>query len=184
MSAPLLFSQLAMRRLAAQFALRHREVQLEVTSEDRPFDMVEESYDLAIRVNPDPDESLVGRVFLRDRLVVMASPDLRRPVGGAAAPAVVRSGAVETTSWDLVTRGRRKAQAVTPVLRLPSLFMVRDAVRARAGAAVLPVSLVANDLDSGRLVRWGDLAAPPIELWACTPHAVCSARASRPSWNC
>ena len=36
--------------------------------------MVEEGYDLVIRVNPDPDESLVGAVFLRDRLVVVAAP--------------------------------------------------------------------------------------------------------------
>jgi len=38
-----------------------------------------EGYDLVIRVNPDPDESLVGRIFLRDRLVVVASPGLARP---------------------------------------------------------------------------------------------------------
>lgn len=178
-SAPLLFSQLAMGRLAAQFALRHREVQLEVTSEDRPVDMVEEGYDLAIRVNPDPDESLVGRVFVRDRLVVVASPDLRRPVRGAAAPAVFRSGAAEAASWDYVAQGRRKALPVEPVLRLSSLLMVRDAARAGAGAAVLPLSLVASDLDTGRLVRWGDLAAPTTELWALYPsRRLLSARVS------
>ena len=66
-SAPLLFSQTAMGKLAADFALKHPEVRLEVTTEDRPVDMVEEAYDLVIRVNPDPDESLVGRAFLRDR---------------------------------------------------------------------------------------------------------------------
>jgi DNA-binding transcriptional LysR family regulator len=52
--------------------------------------MVEEGYDLVIRVNPDPDESLVGRAFLRDRLVVVASPDLARPTDGSAVPAIVR----------------------------------------------------------------------------------------------
>ena len=75
-SAPLLFSQTAMGKLAAGFALKYPEVRLEVTTEDRPVDMVEEGYDLVIRVNPDPDESLVGRVFLRDELVVVAAPHL------------------------------------------------------------------------------------------------------------
>src|SRR6185436_10779333 len=75
-SAPLLFSQTAMGKLAAIFALKYPEVRLEVTTEDRAVDMIEEGYDLVIRVNPDPDESLVGRIFLRDRLVVVASPDL------------------------------------------------------------------------------------------------------------
>ncbi|MGY3465850.1 DNA-binding transcriptional LysR family regulator [Bradyrhizobium sp. LM6.11] len=62
-SAPLLFSQTAMGNLAAGFALRYPEVRLEVTTEDRSVDMVEEGYDLVIRVNPDPDDSLVGRIF-------------------------------------------------------------------------------------------------------------------------
>lgn len=89
-SAPLLFSQTAMGKLAAGFSLKYPEVRLEVTTEDRPVDMVEEAYDLVIRVNPEPDESLVGRVFLHDRLVVVASPDLPRPGGEMAVPAVVR----------------------------------------------------------------------------------------------
>jgi len=89
-SAPLLFSQTAMGKLAAAFALKFPEVRLEVTTDDRAVDMIEEGYDLVIRVNPDPDETLVGRIFLRDRLVVVASPKLHRPAGNVAVPAVVR----------------------------------------------------------------------------------------------
>ncbi len=79
-SAPLLFAQTAMGKLAAGFILKFPEVRLEVTTEDRAVDMIEEGYDLVIRVNPDRDESLVGRIFLRDRLVVVASPQLALPV--------------------------------------------------------------------------------------------------------
>ena len=56
-SAPLLFSHIAMGKLAAEFALQYPEVRLEVTTEDRAVDMVEEGYDLVIRVNPSPDET-------------------------------------------------------------------------------------------------------------------------------
>jgi hypothetical protein len=66
------------------------EVRLEVTTEDRAVDMIEEGYDLVIRVNPDPDASLVGRIFLRDRLVVVASPSARARRGPCGVPAVVR----------------------------------------------------------------------------------------------
>ncbi|XXZ23177.1 LysR substrate-binding domain-containing protein [Sorangium sp. So ce307] len=62
-----------MGKLAAGVALKCPEVRLEVTTEDRTVDMIEEGYDLVIRVNPAPDESLVGRILLRDRLVVVAS---------------------------------------------------------------------------------------------------------------
>jgi DNA-binding transcriptional LysR family regulator len=53
-----------------------------------------------------------------------------------------------------------------PVLRLSSLLMVRDAVLAGAGAAMLPKLLVANDVAAGRLTLWGMQAGPPVELWA------------------
>jgi len=170
-SAPLLFSQAAMGKLAAGFALKHRDVHLEVTTEDRPVDMVEEGYDLVIRVNPDPDARLVGRIFLRDRLVVVASPALARPKGTAAAPAVVRAGgaAASHSSWEVAAASGRRRIAVEPVLRLSSLFMVRDAVRAGVGTAQLPLSLVAHDLSAGRLVHWGDVEGPEIALWVLYP---------------
>uniref|UniRef100_UPI0031D889FE LysR family transcriptional regulator n=1 Tax=Inquilinus sp. TaxID=1932117 RepID=UPI0031D889FE len=60
-SAPLLFSQTAMGKIAAGFALAYPEVRLEVSTEDRAVDLIEEGFDLVIRVNPDPDDSLVGR---------------------------------------------------------------------------------------------------------------------------
>src|SRR3954464_15503819 len=101
-SAPLLFSQTAMGILAAKFALKYPEVRLEITTEDRAVDMIEEGYDVVIRVNPDPDESLVGRIFLRDRLVVVASPALARPKPNVAVPAVVRGTSDLTAAWEVV----------------------------------------------------------------------------------
>src|SRR5690348_4483509 len=49
-SVPLLFAQTAGGKLAAQFALKYPEVRLEVMAEDRAIDMVEEGFDLVIRV--------------------------------------------------------------------------------------------------------------------------------------
>jgi len=165
-SAPLLFSQTAMGKLAASFTLAYPEVRLEVTTEDRPVDMVEEGYDLAIRVNPAPDANLVGRIFLRDRLAVVAPPTLARPQDGVPVPAVVR-GAASASAWTLKEDGAHIA--IDPVLRLSSLVMVRDAVRAGVGVACLPVSLVSYDISAGRLAHWGDLDAPEIAVWALYP---------------
>src|SRR3954462_3069983 len=117
-SAPLLFSQIALGKLAAQFALQYPEVRLEVTTEDRAVDMVEEGYDLVIRVNPAPDENLVGRIFLRDRLVVVARPSLKGPPKNRAAPSVVRGAGDHTAAWDMIARNRSSRLSVDPVLRL------------------------------------------------------------------
>ncbi|MES0199262.1 LysR substrate-binding domain-containing protein [Mesorhizobium sp. M0011] len=177
-SAPLHFSQTAMGRIAAGFTLKHPEVRLEVTTEDRAVDMIEEGYDLVIRVNPKPDESLVGRAFLRDRLVVVASPDLPRTTGGQAAPGVAR-GTGERQTWHVKDHGGRSTIAVEPVLALSTLIMVRDAVRAGVGVGRLPISLVSHDLADGTLVNWGDIDGPEIALWTLYPsRRLLSARVS------
>jgi DNA-binding transcriptional LysR family regulator len=168
-SAPLLFSQAAMGKLAAGFALKYPEVRLEVTTEDRPVEMVEEGYDLVIRVNPAPDASLIGRVFLRDRLLVVAPPGLARPGETSTAPAVIRGTRSERVAWNVLTPAGKAIIGVEPVLCLASLFMVRDAIRLGVGAAQLPLSLVTHDLASGTLVSWGDMDAPEIALWALYP---------------
>jgi DNA-binding transcriptional LysR family regulator len=178
-SAPLLFSQTAMGKLAAAFALKYPEVRLEVTTEDRAVDMIDEGYDLVIRVNPDPDESLVGRIFLRDRLVVVASPDLTRPKPNVAVPAVVRGASDLTSAWEVVAPRGKSRITIDPVLRLTSIVMVRDAVRAGVGAARLPVSLVSHDLSAGKLVHWGDVDGPEIAIWTLYPsRRLLSARVS------
>jgi DNA-binding transcriptional LysR family regulator len=177
-SAPLLFSQIAMGKIAAGFALKYPDVRLEVTTEDRAVDMIEEGFDLVIRVNPKPDESLVGRAFLRDRLVVVARPSLARPAEALAVPAVVRSTS-ERPAWNVKTPSGGSTFRIEPVLALSSLIMIRDAVREGVGAGRLPVSLVSHDLADGTLVHWGDVEGPEIALWTLYPsRRLLSARVS------
>lgn len=166
-SAPLLFSQTAMGRLAAGFAHRYPDVRLEVTADDRAVDMIEEGYDLVIRVNPAADDTLVGRPFLHDRLIVVAAPDLISLTGGIA-PAVVRDRDVER-SWMIDTAEGQRSIAIDPVLRLSSLIMIRDAARLGAGVARLPLSLISRDIAEGRLIAWGDVPASRVALWALYP---------------
>ena len=166
-SAPLLFSQTAMGRLAAEFIRRYPDVRLEVTTDDRMVDMIEEGYDLVIRVNPAPDDTLVGRPFLHDRLVVVAGPGMVRLAAGIM-PAVVRGNDPEL-SWTIDTPDGPIEIGVNPVLRLSSLIMIRDAVRTGVGVAKLPLSLVSEDIDCGRLVPWGNVAKSEIALWALYP---------------
>lgn len=178
-SAPQLFSQTAMGRLAAGFVLKHPEVRLEVTAEDRAVDMIEEGYDLVIRVNPKPDANLVGRVFLHDRLAVVAAPGLARPTNGAPVPAVVRGSIGEPETWEVLTPSGKSSLAVAPVLGLSSLVMVLDAVRMGVGAARVPLSLASPDLAAGRLAHWGDVEGPETALWTLYPtRRLLSARVS------
>jgi DNA-binding transcriptional LysR family regulator len=171
-SAPVVIAHVAFGRIAARFALAYPDVQLEIVAEDRKVDPVEDGYDLVIRVDPSPDESLVGRRFLNDERLVVAHPDMPRPAPAAddVADIPVKAVLLTNSPADLVWR-MRASQGVEvrlrpePTLRLSSLLMVHDAVRAGAGAALLPKLLVADDIAAGRLAYWG-VVGPAVELWA------------------
>lgn len=171
-SAPVFLAHVAFPRIGARFALAYPEVQLEIVAEDRKVDPVEDGYDLVIRVDPSPDERLVGRRFLNDERVIVAPPDMPRPTplteGQACA---VKAVLLSATPPDAVWRigSATKPDIVLepePVLRLSSLLMVRDAVLVGAGAALLPRLLVADDIAAGRLAYWGTHAGPQVEIWA------------------
>ena len=164
-SAPLLLSDTQLGRVAASFARAYPEVDLEIRSDDRFVDPVEEDFDVVIRVNPKPDERLVGRRVLRDELwLVMephaAPPEPRRGSDIIDLRSVVRSQPRSDETWGIYDGHHRRIYRPLPVLRLSSLPMLRDAVAAGAGAALLPRSL------AGRLACWGWSEGPPTELWA------------------
>lgn len=165
-AAPLLFSQVALGLLAARFRVLHPEVQIEVVSEDRLTDLVEEHFDVAIRVNPKEDGSLVGRCFAKDRLVLAAAPSVRIPQASAGQPtpipAVVMPTYLEGEVWSV--REGQIAYEPQPVLKLSSLLSIRDAVVAGAGVALLPQSIIAGHLEKRELVSWG-IAGKETQLW-------------------
>jgi DNA-binding transcriptional LysR family regulator len=183
-SAPVVFAHVVLCRIAARFALAYAQVELEIVAEDRVADPAEDGFDLVIRIDPPRDELLVGRRILDDVRMVVASPSMSipsDPVAGSsdnsgesalAVPAVVSSAsstspAMSGAMWAMRTpSGELKTLKPTPVLRLSSLLMIRDAVVAGAGAALLPRLLVEQDISQGRLVCWGTEAGPPVEIWA------------------
>jgi len=73
---------------------------------------------------------LLERTHQRDHLVTSVE---RLAHDGAAVAA-----------WDVTTAKGKSRIAISPVLTLSSMLMVRDAVRAGAGAAQLPLSLISR----------------------------------------
>jgi DNA-binding transcriptional LysR family regulator len=165
-AAPLLFSQLALGRIAARFVESYPEVQIEAVADDRLVNLVDEHFDVAIRINPGKDSALVGRCFARDRQVLAAAPSVPMPTGDRGkpfpVPAVVTPSYRDGDVWSV--RNGQFTVEPRPVLRLSSLLMVRDAIAAGAGAAMLPQSIIGSLLEKGELVSWG-IAGDEVELW-------------------
>jgi DNA-binding transcriptional LysR family regulator len=171
-SAPLVLAHVALGRVAARFALAYPDVQLEVVADDRKVDPVEDGFDLVIRVDPSPDERLVGRRILDDQRLLVAHPDIALPARNddketPVVKAVLMSTAPPGLVWEFRSDGGEERRVIAvPALRLSSLLLVRDAVQAGAGVALLPKLLVDDDIKAGRLALWGTDTRPPVEIWA------------------
>ena len=164
-AAPVLFSQLAMGRICADFRVHYPDVTVEVVAEDRLVNLVEEQFDIAIRPNPRVDTALVGRCFAKDRLVVVAAPSVPMPQPSSKpvrVPAIVNAFRDEET-WD-IDGGRLTVEPI-PMLRLSSMLMLRDAAVAGGGVALVPQSIVWQQLAKGELVQWGTVGGKEVELW-------------------
>ena len=166
-SAPLLFANLSLGPLTAAFLAAYPDVLLEVTTDDGFVDLRDGNVDIVIRANPRPDDELVGRCFLRNPLVLVAPPGLLRPDDASeTVPAVMRAGLADGDTWSIVDRaGASYRYRPRAVLRLSSPLSIRDAVLSGAGAAMVPLAIVAEDVAAGRLVQWGASSLPPVEVW-------------------
>lgn len=163
-AAPILFSQLAMGRIGAEFCAAYPEVLIEVVAEDRMVDLVEEQYDVAIRINPGPDSSLVGRCFAKDRLIVVAAPEIPKPMPGAIRPVPgIVTSTFQPTHWSL--DGGQLVLEPIPKMSFSSLLMVRDAAIAGGGATLIPQSIAWSQLARGELVQWGTVSGVEPSLW-------------------
>jgi DNA-binding transcriptional LysR family regulator len=85
-NAPLSFGVLHLAPLWSAFMRKYPDVELEVSLIDRVVDIVEEGYDLAIRISRAGSVSHVGRKLATSRNIVCASPDYVRQRGAPSAP--------------------------------------------------------------------------------------------------
>lgn len=169
-SAPVLFSHTMLGRLATGFAREYPEVQLDITAEDRNVDLIADGYDVAIRVNPRPDALLVGRCFARDDMLLVAPPALKRPSASpdgtpVHVPAVALTSSFDSGPWNYQDGDTLNTVIPDVRLRLSSLIMIRDAVLAGAGAALIPHSLLSQAGPGFGFSIWGRQVDCPIELW-------------------
>lgn len=74
-TAPSSFSQLYIAPLLPEFLQRHPGVNLELRLSDTQFDLIEGSFDLALRNSALADSSLKARKLADDRRILCASPD-------------------------------------------------------------------------------------------------------------
>ena len=179
LTVPDAFGRLVVLPLLRKYLEAWPDIQVEVSFTDRLADIVEEGFDLAVRIGEaPPDTRLVSRVVARYKAMLCASPSYIAERGEprsldelAGHDCLIFSSRNRRQSWRFVGDDGAwvKAQGRSR-LRLDSGEALRDAAVAGLGIAFLPDFLVAADVAAGRLQQvLPDLEAEDVKIVTIYP---------------
>lgn len=184
MSVPVLFGQVFAAPLMVKFAQQHTDLQLEISFNDRTVDLVEEGFDLCIRIGTLPDTTqLVAKPIGEHRMLLCASPNYLNE--NEAVPLEhIEDLDIHTTIADphfgQIKKWQLQKENSEPLflkpkakLLLNDLQAIKNAALAGAGIAWLPDWLIQNELQDGTLVQvletMSSIAFPIHLVWPTLP---------------
>ncbi|MDX2104038.1 MAG: LysR substrate-binding domain-containing protein [Alphaproteobacteria bacterium] len=183
-SLPVWMANPAFARLLAGYHARHPEVTLDLDLSGRMVNLVDEGFDLALRVTPTLDEALIARRLGTVLFILVGSPALLDRLGRpdrvealAGAPFLAYSAIAADGRVRLGAGSTARELQLRPVLLSGNETLLHLAVREGIGLCVMPHWLIRDDLADGTLE-----AVLPRELWpAVTVHAVYPNRSYLPA---
>ncbi|MGX9219737.1 LysR family transcriptional regulator [Massilia varians] len=159
-NVPLSFGLMHLAPLWPRLLERHPGLELDVSLSDRVVDLVDEGYDLAVRIGQLPASSLVSRKLASTRLVACAAPGYLAAHGAPARPAELARHAVigyslfaSGDTWSFSGPAGEETVKVQPRMRTNNGDTCRAAALAGQGIILQPSFMVGADLAEGRLVE-------------------------------
>jgi DNA-binding transcriptional LysR family regulator len=179
LSAPRTFADAEIGQSLIDFAKAHPEIVLEIHLDDRFVDLVEEGFDLAIRITRLESSSLIARKLAPFSVRIVASPEVlakhgtpARPQDLAGLPCIIDTNGRWMSNWQF----RRDndeifSVSVTGPIEVNSPLATRAASLAGLGFAILPDFIAEPELKSGRLISVLDAFLPTNGgIFAVYPH--------------
>ncbi len=169
-AAPVGFGSTRLATLVVDFMAENPELSLSATLCDRPVDVIEEGYDLAIRTRsgaPD-DTGLLVHPLQPLRFAVCAAPAFLAIYGVPEVPADLARLVCLTDSrhpgdvWNFTGPDGDSEVSVNGRLKTDNGVFRREAARTGAGVLLAPEFLVEDDIAAGRLVRLLPAYSPPV----------------------
>ncbi|MFE8645380.1 LysR substrate-binding domain-containing protein [Sphingomonas sp. NCPPB 2930] len=161
LSCPTAFLQNGVSDILTRFLQQHPRVRLHVEATNRRVDVIEEGFDLALRVRTPPldDSGLVVRILTQSRVMMVASPALLAERGRPARledldamPTMGAAWASGRHAWSFVTPdGSSASRSYQPRLAVDDFTTLRQAALDGIGIVYLPQYLVQDALDGGLL---------------------------------
>jgi DNA-binding transcriptional LysR family regulator len=162
----------------AAFVAAHPDVRFDVSLADRVVDLVEEGFDIAIRIGTPGADNLVARKLGETRLVPCASPAYLERHGAPKTPAELANHNCFTYEyvtprnvWRFRDRsGAEQAVRVSGTLHSNNGDLLAEVAARDAGIVFEPAFIVGPDVRAGRLVPLlQDFVPPPVPIYAVYP---------------
>lgn len=160
-SAPLPLGRLRIAPALPAFLRQHPDLRVDLTLTDRFVDVLDEGIDVAVRIGTLPDSSLIARRLGDHGRAVCAAPAYLQGQEAPRAPADLEAHACLIYAFhqgEQVWRFRTPGSAAAQEVRVTGPFRTNDAETLQAavvgglGIGLLPLWMIRDDLDSGRLV--------------------------------
>ncbi|MBL0091519.1 MAG: LysR family transcriptional regulator [Piscinibacter sp.] len=179
-TAPAGFGRRHVAPIVPRFIEQHPDVNVSLNLSDRVVDIVNESYDCAVRVGDLPDSSLVSVRMADNRRLCVATPAYLKRAGTPRHPnelmrhqcLTLSSDASQTRGWAFVVEGAVTHLRPSGRLDCSDGQVLHDWCAAGLGLAWRSTWEVEQEVASGQLVSvLDDFAAPPNGIYAVFPHA-------------
>ena len=159
-SAPFSFGVLRLGPLWGDFLAAHPKIELEINLSDRFVDLVDEGFDLAVRIARLENSSLVSRRLSSTRMVLCASARYLKAHGKPRHPSELAGHTVLAYSllaagdtWEFEGPDGTASVKVHPRMRTNSGDTCRAVALAHRGIVLQPSFMVDDDLRAGTLVE-------------------------------
>ncbi|MCB1741030.1 MAG: LysR family transcriptional regulator [Gammaproteobacteria bacterium] len=174
-TAPQTYGEVTIVPMVREFIEAFPSISVDLRLEDRFVDIVDEGFDVAIRIADLSDSSLISRRLGGIRMVTYASqcylekhPRPLRPEELREHRCIIDTNMQNPRSWQYRVNGQRISVAVNGPLKVNSALAVRDLVLADAGIGLSPSFVVEAHLADGRLIP----LLEPYEAYELTIHAL------------
>jgi len=158
LTAPVAFGTLHVAPALPEFLGQHPDLAIDMTITDRLVDLVEEGYDVAIRIVREPDLNLVARKLAPVRRVACATPGYFKRRGVPKTPQdLKRHNCLHYTyfsargEWHFRGPGGDISVPLSGDLRINDDEALSQAVLGGLGVALLPTFIIGRELQAGRL---------------------------------
>jgi DNA-binding transcriptional LysR family regulator len=160
-TSPVIFSSMHLAPALQTFLKRYEHVDVELNASDRVIDIVEEGYDLAIRITENPSPTMVARKIGPVRWVTCASPDFLKRHGAPRTPqelndhqCLVYLGLpAQHSGWRYRVGSKEVTMHVTGKCRVNNSEVLLQLALGGAGIVMFPTYILGPYLKSGRLVE-------------------------------